>query len=127
MPSRQEYSSGTHFEEAFGYSRAVRIGDHIRIAGTSPIDEGEVVGVGDPKKQAEFVLERIGTALEEVGGTPEDVILTRIFVTDYGHWEAIGEAHRAFFGDVKPATTMVQVDSLPEPEVLLEIEVEAIR
>lgn len=126
MSDRQEYSTGTTWEAEFGYSRAVRIGNQIRVSGTSAVEDGDVVGVDDPYEQARHVLGTIGDSLAELGAGPEDVILTRIYVADFSLWEPIGDAHREFFGDVRPATTLVEVETLPRPELLLEIEVEAV-
>lgn len=126
MNDRQEYSTGTKWEETFGYSRAVRIGNQIRVSGTSAVEDGEVVGVDDPYQQARHILKTIGDSLAELDAGPEDVILTRIYVADFSLWEPIGDAHREFFGDVRPATTLIEVETLPQPELLLEIEVEAI-
>lgn len=126
MSERREYSTGTTWEEAFGYSRAVRIGDTIRVAGTTAVEDGDVVGADDPYAQTAHILETVGESLAELDAGPEDVILTRIYVADFGLWEPIGEAHREFFGDVKPATTLVEVETMPRPELLLEIEVEAV-
>ncbi|EJN57673.1 RidA family protein [Halogranum rubrum] len=126
MSDRREYSTGTTWEETFGYSRAVRIGDQIRVSGTSAVEDGEVVGVDDPYQQARHILETIGESLAELDAGPEDVILTRIYVADFSLWEPIGDAHREFFGDVRPATTLIEVETLPRPELLLEIEAEAV-
>ena len=126
MPERQEYSTGTKWEAEFGYSRAVKIGDQIRIAGTSAVEDGDVVGVDDPYAQASHIFDTIERSLAEFDAGPEDVISTRIYVADFSLWEPIGDAHREFFGDVKPATTLLEVETLPRPELLLEIEVEAV-
>lgn len=123
---RREVSTGTHFEEAFGYSRAVRKGPIVTVAGVAPIDDGEVVAPGDAYEQAAFSLAVVEDALAEVDAEPADVVKTRIYVADFSLWEEIGEAHRELFGDARPAVTMVGVSEFPAEEVLLEIEAEAV-
>lgn len=124
---RQHVSSGTEWEAAVGYSRAIRVGDRVSVSGTTATDEeGNVVGVGDPEAQTERAIANVERALEESGATLDDVVRTRIYVTDIDDWEAIGRAHEAAFGDVRPATSMVQVERLIDPELLVEIEAEAI-
>ncbi|MFC3960340.1 RidA family protein [Halovivax cerinus] len=126
MAERQSYSTGTVFETEFGYNRAVRVGDSVRIAGTVAVEDGEVVAPGDPYEQASFALDRIEESLQEVGAEMSDVVITRVLVTDFADWEEIGRAHGEAFPDEKPASTMIGVDSLPEPGMVLEIEAEAI-
>lgn len=109
-----------------GYSRAVRIGRYVEVAGTTAVRDGKVVGVGDPYAQTVCALEIIQASLKEVGATLADVVRTRLFVTDIHHWAAIGEAHAQYFRDVRPVTTMVQVATLIWPELLVEIEATAI-
>ena len=110
-----------------GYSRAVRVGQFIHVAGTTGVDaEGNVVGAGDPGAQATQALRIIETALLELGASLRDVVRTRIYVTNIADWEAIGQAHGAFFRDIRPAATMVEVSRLIAPELLVEIEAEAI-
>jgi enamine deaminase RidA (YjgF/YER057c/UK114 family) len=124
---REHVSTGTEWESRVGYSRAVRVGSRVCISGTTATsDDGEMVGVDDPQRQTRKALENIETALLEIGATIEDVVRTRIYVTDIGHWEAIGEAHSEVFGDVRPATSMVEVARLIGPEMLVEIEAEAV-
>jgi len=124
---RENVSDGTEWEKRVGYSRAVRVGDRISVSGTTATDEAnEVVGVGEPYRQTERALENVVRAIEEAGGTVEDIVRTRMFVTDIEHWEEIGDAHEAFFGETRPATSMVQVDRLIDPAMLVEIEAEAI-
>ena len=110
-----------------GYSRAVRVGDVIHVAGTAPVaEDGGVAYPGDPYRQAVRCLEIIAAALAELGGRPEDVVRTRIYVTDAAHWEAIGRAHGEFFRVAMPAATLVVVAGLIDPAMLVEIEAEAI-
>ena len=124
--SRKYISSGAPWESVVGYSRAVRCGNHIWVAGTTATDDcGQVVGAGDAAAQAKFALEKIERALHEAGASLRDVVRTRLFVTDISQWEAIGRVHGAFFGDVRPAATMVEVSKLIDPGHLVEIEVDA--
>jgi len=124
---RQRVASGTEWESTVGYSRAVRAGNRVSVSGTTATDEdGTIVGVGDPEAQTEQAIANVERALGEAGASLDDVVRTRLFVTDIDDWEAIGRAHEAAFGDVRPATSMVQVDSLIDPELLVEIEAEAV-
>jgi enamine deaminase RidA (YjgF/YER057c/UK114 family) len=117
-------SSGAKWESIVGYSRAVRVGSHINVAGTTAIDaNGQIVGIGDPYQQTIQILTIIKKALEETGASINDVVRTRMYVTDIEHWESVGKAHGEFFRDIKPATTMVEVSRLIEPEILVEIEI----
>lgn len=126
MSDRKNISSGAPWESIVGYSRAVRVGNHVWVAGTTATDEnGDVVGVGDAAAQTRYVLQKIGRALEEAGVTFADVVRTRTFVTDIAQWEAIGRVHGEFFGEVRPAATMVEVTKLIDPMHLVEIEVDA--
>ena len=123
---RKNISSGASWESIVGYSRAVRIGNHIWVAGTTATDEnGNVVGVGDVAAQTRYVLKKIGRALNEAGFTFADVVRTRMFVTDISQWEIIGRAHGEIFAAVRPASTMVEVAKLIDPQHLIEIEVDA--
>ena len=127
MNKRINISSGTKWEEIVGYSRAVRIGNIIEVAGTTAVDEtGQVVGPGDPAEQTQFILSKIEKALKSAGAALEDVVRTRMFVTNIADWEAIGRVHGEYFRDIQPAATMVEVKSLISPELLVEIEVTAI-
>jgi len=127
MHKRQNISSGAKWEDIVGYSRAVRVGNIIEVAGTTAVDQnGQIVGENDAYEQTRFALEKIKAALKEAGATVNDVIRTRIYVTDMSQWEEIGRAHGEYFRDVKPAATMVEVQSLIDPELLVEIEVSAI-
>lgn len=123
MSTRKKYSSGAPWEELVGYSRAVKVGNLIEVTGTIAIDEdGNSVGLDDPYAQTMEIIRIAERILHEAGGRLEDVIRTRIFVTDIGQWEAVGRAHREFFGEIKPATTMVEVSALIRPEAMVEIE-----
>ena len=120
---RERVSSGTEWESAVGYSRAVRVGDEIHVSGTTATDDdGQVVGVGDPYAQTVQALDNVAAALSALDASLDDVVRTRLFVTDIDDWEAIGRAHADAFGDVRPATTMVQVERLIDPEMLVEVE-----
>ena len=127
MGHRIKYSSGTKWEPIVGYSRAVRVGNIVHVAGTTATDQqGNLVGIGDARAQTIQVLNNIKRALESVGARLEDVVRTRIYVTDITKWEEIGKVHGEFFRQILPATTMVEVKSLVNPQMLVEIEVEAI-
>jgi len=127
MNMRINISSGTKWEDIVGYSRAVRIGNMIEVAGTTAVDEkGQVVGLGDPGEQTKFILSKIEKALTSAGATLNDVVRTRMFVTNIADWETIGRVHGLYFKDIKPVATMVEVKSLISPELLVEIEVTAI-
>jgi enamine deaminase RidA (YjgF/YER057c/UK114 family) len=127
MNKRINISSGAKWEDIVGYSRAVRIGNIIEVAGTTAVDEnGRVVGPGDPAEQTKFILSKIEKALTSAGATLKDVVRTRMFVTNIADWEMIGREHGLYFKDIKPAATMVEVKSLISPELLVEIEATAI-
>ncbi|HLA40334.1 MAG TPA: RidA family protein [Candidatus Glassbacteria bacterium] len=124
---RRNVTSGTQWEETVGYSRAVRIGGRVLVSGTTAVDEqGRVVGERDPYRQALAALKKIEKALNQVGASIEDVVRTRMYVTDISQWREVGRAHGEFFSKVKPAATMVEVSRLIRPELLVEIEVEAV-
>lgn len=127
MSHRINYNSGAIWEDKVGYSRAVKVGNHIEISGTVAADEnGNVVGRDNPYEQTNFILKKIEKVLEEAGASLKDVVRTRMFVTDISRFNEYGKAHGEFFSSIKPCTSMLEVKGLVAPEFLIEIEVTAI-
>lgn len=127
MSKRKLISSGTPWEAKAGYSRAVRVGNLVYVAGTTASDEqGNVIGAGNVYMQVVYVIEKISRALREAGAGLEDVVRTRTFITDISRWEEYAKAHGEFFGDIRPVSTLVQVSALIDPAHLIEMEVDAV-
>ena len=125
--ARRLISSGSSFERVAGYSRAVVVGDRIFVSGTTATDgQGGIVGVGDAYAQARQAIANVASALSQAGATLADVVRTRIYVVDIEQWEAVGRAHGEAFGAIRPACTMVEVSRLISPEILVEIEADAV-
>ncbi len=125
--SKQLISSGTIWEKKFGYSRAVKIGNLVFVAGTTAVnEEGEIIGADDPYEQAVFIYKKIEKALQEAGATFQNVVRVRAFVTDISRWEEVAKAQGEIFAEVRPAATLVEVKALVKPELLVEIEADAV-
>jgi len=124
--NKMKISSNTKWEDIVGYSRAVRIGNIVEVAGTTAVDGETIIGVDDPFKQAMFIFDKIEKALISSGATLHDVVRTRMYVKNIDHWEEIGRAHLEFFSEVKPASTMIEVSRFIHPDLLVEIEVTAV-
>ena len=126
MKNRTNISSSAIWEDQIGYSRAVKIGNMVEVSGTSAIDRDKIIAPGDPYQQTKFIIRKIERALNEAGGSLDNIIRTRIYVTNINDWSAIGKAHGEFFREIKPATTMIGVKSLIDPNFVVEIEATAI-
>lgn len=123
---RINISSGAIWEDVVGYSRAVRIGDLIEVSGTTAVNGDQIIGKDDMYTQTRFILQKITDTLEKAGAQLDDVVRTRMYVTDISRWEEAGKAHAEYFSEIRPAATMVEVKQLINPELLIEIEVTAI-
>jgi enamine deaminase RidA (YjgF/YER057c/UK114 family) len=123
---RQHVSTGTPWEDIVGYSRAIRVGNIIEVSGTTAMDGDKLIGKDNIYEQAAFIFKKIDAALQQLGASLSDVVRTRMYVTDISQWEQVAKAHGEVFKDIKPATSMVEVSRLIEPELLVEIEVSAI-
>ncbi len=126
MQKRINISSGTLWEDKVGYCRAVRIGNIIEVSGTTSVDRDSLIGTDDLYSQTKFVILKIEKALQDAGAELTDVVRTRMYVTDISKWEEAAKAHAEFFGTIKPATTLVEVSSLIDPDMLIEIEASAV-
>ncbi len=126
MSERKKIPAGTKWGDSVGYSRAVRVGSIIEVAGTTAFENGEVVGVGDAYAQGMHILKKIEIALEELGSGMKDVVRTRMYLSDISCWDGVAKTHGEFFSEIKPASTMLVVTEFAHPDMLVEIEVTAI-
>jgi enamine deaminase RidA (YjgF/YER057c/UK114 family) len=127
MTQRTNISSGSPWEPKIGYSRAVRVGDMVFVSGTAAVgDDGATVAPGEGYAQAKFILEKIGKALKQAGASFEDVVRTRMYITDFAHEDGVGRAHGEVFSQIRPATAMIQVAGLIRPDMVVEIEADAV-
>ncbi len=126
MNKRINIPAGTIWEDIVGYSRAVKVGNIIEVSGTAAVDNGKVVGKDNAYEQTKFICEKIKKTLESLGSSMKDIVRTRIYVTDITKWEEIGKAHGEFFRNIKPAASMIEVKSLIDPDMIVEIEATAI-
>ena len=124
--NRRQAFSGSPYESIVGYSRAVRVGNNIWVAGTTAASSGKPVAIGDPAAQTRAIFETIGDALAELGASLEDVVRTRVYLADIAHWEAVGRIHGEIFADIRPVNTALQVSGFVSPDWLVEIEVDAV-
>ena len=127
MAERKNYTTGAKWEDVVGYCRAVQIGNVLEVSGTVAADENGVVGKGDPYAQTKFIINKVEKVLHQAGFSLQNVVRTRMFVTDISRWEEVGKAHGEFFGTIKPATSMVEVSRLIDQDYLVEIEMTAVR
>jgi enamine deaminase RidA (YjgF/YER057c/UK114 family) len=128
MSSRKNYTTGAKWEGIVGYCRAVQVGNVLEVSGTTAVDEqSEIVGKGSAYKQTRYIFEKIEKVLKQAGMEMKDVVRTRMYVTDIKQWEEVGKAHGEFFKNIKPASSMVEVSGLIDPDLLVEIEVSAIK
>jgi enamine deaminase RidA (YjgF/YER057c/UK114 family) len=127
MTTRKNIPSGAKWEDIIGYSRAVQMGNTIEVSGTVAVDDNGIVGKGDFYAQTKFIIQKIEKVLAQAGFLLQDVVRTRMYVTDISYWDAVGKAHGEFFATIKPATSMIEVSRFIEPDYLVEIEVTAVR
>ncbi|HMO39086.1 MAG TPA: RidA family protein [Saprospiraceae bacterium] len=126
MNNRTNYATGARWEDIVGYSRAVKIGNMIEVSGTTAVEDGVLIGKDDAYLQTKIILQKIERVLHTAGASMAHVVRTRLYVTDISRWEEVGRAHGEFFRDIKPASAMVEVSALIDPEMLVEIEVTAV-
>jgi enamine deaminase RidA (YjgF/YER057c/UK114 family) len=127
MSERKNYTTGAPWEDIVGYCRAVQVGNQLEVSGTVASDENGVVGKGSPYEQTKFVIKKLEKVLHQAGFSLNDVVRTRLFVTDISKWEEVGKAHGEYFRTIKPVTSMIEVSRLIDPDYLVEIEMTAIK